>query len=70
MTALSRELQKEVDGNPAIPPRLFDPRDHAEYVVLRADEYDRLRTLDDDRKLQDGWIKLTQRGRALLLQEL
>lgn len=51
MSDLSVELQQELDTHADAPPRLVDPRTKKAYVLLAADQYDRVKALleqDDD----------------------
>lgn len=51
MTELSREIQQALDAHADAPPRLVDPRTNKAYVLLAAEQYDRIRALleqDDD----------------------
>ncbi|HVW37480.1 MAG TPA: hypothetical protein VHB99_09245 [Pirellulales bacterium] len=45
MTELSPELQHELDAHRDAPPRVIDPRTKRAYVLLAADEYERLKPL-------------------------
>lgn len=45
MMELSREIQQELDTHTDAPPRLLDPRTNKAYVLLAAEQYDRLRAL-------------------------
>ena|SRR5579863_9990006 len=51
MTELSPELQQALDVQAEVPPRLVDPRTSKAYVLLAAEQYDRIKALleqDDD----------------------
>ncbi|HEV3343408.1 MAG TPA: hypothetical protein VG125_23755 [Pirellulales bacterium] len=51
MTQLSPELQQVLDIQMDAPPRLIDPRTNKAYVLLAAEQYDRIKALfeqDDD----------------------
>ena len=45
MTELSPELQHEIDAHAGTPPRVVDPRTNKTYVLVAAEQYDRLKTL-------------------------
>ena len=45
MPTLPIELQSMVDAGADSPPRLVDERTNTEYVLVRAETYDRVRTL-------------------------
>ena len=61
MPTLPVELQEIVDANAESPPRLLDPRTNMEYVLLRAEAYERVRFLFES--LEDSTA-----DRAALLQ--
>lgn len=51
MTELSPELQQALDGHADTPPRLVDPRTNKAYVLLEAEQYERIKAIleqDDD----------------------
>jgi hypothetical protein len=51
MSELSLELQQELDIQADAPPRLVDPRTKKAYVLLAAEQYERVKALleqDDD----------------------
>ncbi|HEV7223066.1 MAG TPA: hypothetical protein VGN42_10230 [Pirellulales bacterium] len=51
MTELSQELQQALDAHPDAPPRAVDPRTNKAYVLLAAEQYERIKALleqDDD----------------------
>jgi hypothetical protein len=62
---LTDEQQRELDATPGPVARLIDPRTNAEYVLVRADVYDRLERLMDidprdaypalDESFREGW---------------
>ena len=45
MPTLPPELQPVIDASAGSPPRLIDERTNTEYVLLRADAYDRVSSL-------------------------
>ena len=45
MTELTQELQQSLDAQRERPPRLLDPRTSEVYVLIAADQYDRVRSL-------------------------
>jgi len=47
MTELSQELQEALDAHPEAPPRAVDPRTNKTYVLLAADQYERVKALPD-----------------------
>jgi hypothetical protein len=46
------ELQNAFDRSAERAVRVFDPRTNAEYVVLPAERYERLREIEEDERLQ------------------
>jgi hypothetical protein len=51
MTELSPELQQALDTQPDAPPRFVDPRTNKAYVLVAAEQYERIKALleqDDD----------------------
>ncbi len=51
MTQLSPELQQALDTQADSPPRVIDPRTNRAYVLLAAEQYERIKALleqDDD----------------------
>lgn len=51
MTELSPELQQALDTQAEAPPRLVDPRTNKAYVLVAAEQYERVKALleqDDD----------------------
>jgi hypothetical protein len=48
MPTLPPELQRSLDESPDIPVRLVDERTNAEYVLLRAEVYQRVRALFEE----------------------
>ena len=48
MATLTPEQRQEIQSAGEEPVRLADPETQTEYVVLKADVYDRIRTLLDD----------------------
>jgi hypothetical protein len=49
---LSKDLQQLIDAQPAVPPRIVDPRTNKAYVLVSADQYERIKALleqDDNR---------------------
>jgi hypothetical protein len=61
MPTLPAELQPVVDAGVDSPPRLIDARTNTEYVLLRADAYDRVRSLVEV-------LSLTKSEQAALLR--
>lgn len=65
MTTLTLEQRQEIQRAGEEPVRLTDPETQTEYVLLKADVYDRIRTLLDDTRSayplamrvfgEDGW---------------
>jgi hypothetical protein len=65
MTTLTPDQRQEVQKAAEEPVRIADPETQNEYVILRADVYDRIRALADDTRAayplamtvfrQDGW---------------
>jgi hypothetical protein len=65
MTTLTPEQRQEIQKAGEEPVRLADPETQTEYVILKADVYDRIRALADDTRAayplamkvfgQDGW---------------
>jgi hypothetical protein len=56
MTTLSPELQQAVDSDAGTPPRLVDPRTNKPYVVLAAEQYERIKSLlEQDDSLSDTY---------------
>jgi hypothetical protein len=45
MAAITPELRQEIEKSGDQPVRLSDPETHAEYVVLKAEVYERLQSL-------------------------
>ncbi len=48
MTTLTPEQRQEIQKAGEEPVRLADPETQTEYVILKADVYDRIRALADD----------------------
>ena len=65
MTTLTPEQWQEIERAGAEPVRLADPETKTEYVILKADVYDRIQALADETRAayplamkvfgQDGW---------------
>jgi hypothetical protein len=56
MTELSQEMQRALDIHVAAPPRLVDPRTNKAYVLLSAEQYDRIKALlEQDDNLSDTY---------------
>ena len=47
MIGIGPEVRRAIEESGAEPPRLLDPLTNSEYVLLRADVYDRLRAILD-----------------------
>jgi hypothetical protein len=46
---LTKEQQQTVDSKESTPPEVVDPRTGEAYVLIRADEYENVRLLADER---------------------
>lgn len=45
MTELNQELLQAIDAQVELPPRVIDPRTNKTYVLVAAEQYDRIRAL-------------------------
>jgi hypothetical protein len=56
MPELSRDLQQIIDAHPGLPPRVVDPRTNKTYVLVSAEQYERIKALlEQDDKLSDTY---------------
>src|SRR5437867_4080275 len=55
---LSEEQRRALDASPEAPLRLIDPRTREAYVLLRADQYENLRTLLPDNDIVPAMYSL------------
>jgi hypothetical protein len=72
MTPITPEQRRQIEEAGGEPVRLEDPETRAEYVLLKADVYDRLRQLvedDTDRQEQDALLERSRRNRLAWLKE-
>jgi hypothetical protein len=42
---LSKDLQQFIDSQSAVPPRIVDPRTNKTYVLVSAEQYERIKSL-------------------------
>lgn len=55
MTHLPPELQQTLDRHADSPPRLIDPRTNKAYVLLAAEQYERIQTLLEQDGLEETY---------------
>ncbi len=58
---LSEELRREVERAGQVPVRLVDPQTKEEFVVLRADIYQRLRRLLDAERIDPSFYEFEEK---------
>jgi hypothetical protein len=53
---LSKDLQQMIDAHPLVPPRIVDPRTSTVYVLVSADQFERVKALlEQDENLADTY---------------
>lgn len=56
MTELNQDLQRVLDTHADAPPRVIDPRTNKAYVLLAAEQYERIKALlEQDDNLSDTY---------------
>jgi hypothetical protein len=58
---LSQELRREVERAGREPVRLIDPDTKQEFVVLRADDYERLRRLSNAERIDPSFYEFEEK---------
>ena len=67
MTTLTPELRQALEQAGDQPVAINDPQTNTEYILLRADVYNRMREIleeDEDRREKEAWAKLGRKARS------
>jgi hypothetical protein len=67
MTTLTSELRQALEQAGGQPVEISDPQTNTEYILLRADVYNRMREVleeAEDRREKEAWAKLSRRARS------
>jgi hypothetical protein len=69
---LTEELRQALAAHPEAPLRLIDSQTNTSYVVVRSEDYDRLRAFleeAEDAALQKAWLDMATKTRRAWVQE-
>jgi len=69
MMRLTEEQQREVDETEARPPQIVDPRTNEAYVLIPADDYDTVREILEEERLQEAIHRIALENAAKRMQE-